>query len=286
MIKEGAVIKAKKHMKPMAFLRRYGRIMIGGIIIGVILVVAIFAPFIMTDDPFLIDLSQAKQLPGPEHFFGTDLFGRDLFSRIVYGSRATLLVTVGVQVITVVIGTVLGLLCGYYTKVEKILMRILEGVNTIPSLLLALVMASVLGPGTFKLMLALSISAIPNIARMIRSQVLSLREKEFIESEKGMGAGDMRTIFLHILPSCSSYLLVRFSSGLASTVLSMTSLSYLGVGMDPNLPSWGGIISDGQGIMLAYPHLVVYAGMAICIIVFGFSILGDGLRDLLDPKLK
>ena len=276
----------RKHMKPTVFLRKYGRLLIGGIIIAAVLFCAVFAPFLTKWDPEKVSMSEVKQKPNSEHILGTDVYGRDLWARIIYGSRTTLIVAIGSQVILTVFGTLLGLLCGYYSKVEKYVMRFLDAFATIPNLLLCMMMISVFGSGIPQMMIALSIHGIPGLARMIRNQVLSLREKEYVESEKAMGASDLRTVIVHILPACSSYLLVHFSNGLAGMILSMTSLSYLGVGMDPTIANWGGIIQDGQGIMFAVPHVIMYPAIAICITVFGFAMLGDGLRDLLDPRLK
>lgn len=221
-----------------------------------------------------------------KHVFGTDAYGRDMWSRLLFGSRNTLIISLGAQVLLTVSGTLLGLLCGYYTKVEKYLMRVLDAMATIPNLLLCLLMVSVFGAGVPNMMLALSFHGIPGLARMVRNQVLSLREKEYIESEKAMGASDIRTVILHILPACSSYLLVRFSAGLSGSILSMTSLSYLGVGLDPTVASWGGMIQNSQKIMFALPHSFMVPTVAIAVTVFGFAMLGDGLRDLLDPKLR
>lgn len=279
-------MEKRKHMKFGTFIRKYGKVIIGGTIIGLVIFCAVFAPLITSFPPDKVDVSQAKLLPGGEHILGTDTYGRDLFSVVVYGSRTTLIVAVGAQLMIVVCGTVLGLLCGYYSKAEKILMRFLDAFSTIPNLLLCLLMISVFGAGTFNMIIAMSIHGIPGVARMVRNQVLSLREKEYIESEKAMGASDLRTVFMHILPACSSYLLVTFSNGLAGAILSMTALSYLGVGLDPTVASWGGAVQDGQRIMFAFPHVVLYPSLAICITVFGFSMLGDGLRDILDPKLR
>jgi len=276
----------KPRRKPAAFMRRYGRVMVGGGIVGVIILIAVFAPLLSPYDPGQVDMTSAKALPSALHPFGTDVYGRDLMSRVFYGARVTLIIAVGVQVFTVLIGSTCGLLCGYYRRVDIILMRIMEGVNAIPQILLALVIASVLGAGPVKLMISLVVSGLPNITRTVRSLVLSLRQKEFVESEKAMGANDLRTIFLHILPHCYSYLIIRLNTGLASTILSLTSLSYLGVGLDPTIPNWGAIIADGQSLMLLYLHLILSPGLAICITVFGFCMLGDGLRDILDPKLR
>lgn len=278
--------KEKKRMKPTRFIKKYARLIFGGTIIAAVLFCAIFAPVLTEYDPMKLNLAEAKQTPSAAHIFGTDFFGRDIFARICYGSRATLIVALGAQMLATICGTVLGLICGYYTKAEKFLMRILDAFATIPNLLLCLMMVSIVGSGTFNLIVAMSIGGIPGCARMIRNQVLSLREKEYIESEKAMGASDLRTIFLHILPACTSYLIVRFTTGLAGSVLSMTSLSYLGLGLSPMIPSWGGMVYEAQNHFFGTPHLVLYPALAICITIFGFSLLGDGVRDLLDPKLR
>lgn len=278
--------KNKKRRKPKAFLRRYARVMVGGLIIAFFIFSAVFAPLITVYDPGQTDMTVAKQAPSPEHPFGTDTYGRDLFSRVVYGTRITLIVALGVQFLVVNIGAVCGLLCGYYRRVDSILMRIMEGLAALPQLLLALVIASVLGAGTGKVMIALTICGLPAITRMMRGQVLSLREKEFIEGEKAMGASDLRTIFLHILPHCSPYLLIRFNTGLSGTVLAMASLAFLNCGLDPSIPNWGALVAEGQELILLYPHMVLFPGLAICLTVFGFCLFGEGIRDILDPKLQ
>ena len=277
----------KPRMKFSAFLKKYGRIMIGGSIILAVLFCTIFAPFLTKYDPEEVgDYSEFKQPPSEEHWLGTDIYGRDMWARVVYGGRNTLLVSIGAQCLLVILGTILGLLCGYYNKVEKYLMRFLDACSTIPNLLLTMLLISVFGSGVPQMIIAMSIYGVPGLARMIRNQVLSLREKEYIESEKAMGASDLRTVFLHILPACASYLLVRFSNGLAGMILSMTSLSFLGVGLDPTMASWGGLVNDGQKIMFAVPHVIMVPTAVISITVFGYAMLGDGLRDLLDPRLK
>lgn len=276
----------KRRLTPKAAAKRYGRIAIGGSIILIITLLAIFAPFITSYDPAVQDLSNKCALPSSEHLFGTDIYGCDLFARIIYGTRITLIVSFGVQFIGVVLGATFGLICGYFKSLDAIIMRIMEGVHSIPGILLALVMTQVFGPSTFNLMVALTIGLIPGITRMTRSQVLSLRQKEFIESEKAMGAGHFRIIIGHILPSCSHYLIIRFITGFAGNILATASLSYLGVGLDPSIPNWGAIVSSGQSLMLIYPHLILYPGIAITITAFAFSMFGEGMREILDPKLR
>ena len=286
----------KKKMKFRVFIKKYWRLILGGGIIAAVIFCSIFAPILTDYDPEFVNMDVAKARPGevvelPDgetevHPLGTDALGRDVWARILYGSRSTLVVSIGAEVLGTIMGAVLGLICGYYTKAEKILMRFLDGFSTIPNLLLCMMMVSIFGAGIPNLILAMSIGGVPGTARMIRNQVLSLREKEFIESEKAMGAGDTRTVGLHILPHCTSYLIVRFSNGLAGSVLSMTSLSFLGLGLDPTTASWGGIINEAQTLLLVYPHILIAATVAISLTVFGFSILGDGVRDLLDPRLR
>lgn len=279
--------KVQKIAKRIArFLKKYGRLIIGGSILAVVVFCAIFAPLLTDQDPTLVVLANSKQLPNAEHPLGCDYYGRDIWARLLYGSRTTLIVVIGAQLVSTVGGAVLGLLCGYYPRLEKILMRILEGFATIPNLLLCLMMVAIFGAGTLNLILAMAVGGIPACARVVRSQVLSLKEKEYIESEKAMGASDIRTMFIHILPSCLSYLIVRVTTGLAGNMLRMTSLSYLGLGLDPLIPSWGGEIQQAQNYMFTTPHMVLYPALAICITIFGFSMLGDAVRDLMDPKLR
>ena len=258
----------KKRLTPKAAARRYGRIAVGGTIILIIVLLAVFAPYITSYDPAKQDLTNKCALPSAEHIFGTDIYGRDLFSRIIYGGRVTLIVSFGVQFFAVVLGAISGLVCGYFKSLDT------------------LIMTQVFGPSMFNLMVALTIGLIPGITRMTRSQVLSLREKEFIESEKAMGASNFRIIFGHIMPSCSHYLIIRFITGFAGNILATASLSYLGVGLDPSIPNWGSIVANGQGLMLIYPHLVLYPGIAITITAFAFSMFGEGMREILDPKLR
>lgn len=276
----------KKRMKPLRFIQKYGRLLLGGTIIAVVLFCAIFAPLLATHDPYKQDMSNAKALPSAEHIMGTDYFGRDIWSRLVIGSQNTLLVTFLTQIVVTVLGTVIGLFCGYYPKVEKYVMRFLDAYATIPGLLMNMMMLAAFGSSIFTLVLAMSLNNIPALSRSMRNQVLFVRNKEYIESAKAMGASDLRTMFFHVLPNISNYLWIRLGGALGGTISSMTTLSYLGLGLDPTIPSWGGIVEDGQTLMFAYPHLSFFAIGAISLTVFGFVMLGDGLRDLLDPKLN
>jgi ABC-type dipeptide/oligopeptide/nickel transport system permease subunit len=303
-----STVKTKKpRMLFSAFLRKYGRILIGGTILAVVFFCVIFADQLdmgYPHDSFTFDatLQNGSIKPGGvdtfggKHLMGTDQLGRDIWSRILHGGRPTLLVALGAQSMLIVMGTVVGLLCGYYNKVERVVMRILEAFATIPNMLLTMLVMSLFTFNSEKsmienclpMMLSMSIHGVPGLARMIRNQVLSLREKEYIESEKAMGAGDLRTMFIHILPACSSYLLVRFSNGLSGMVLSMASLSFLGLGLPLSIPTWGFMVSDTKEVIYSPDHFYIFMWptLVISITVFGFAMLGDGLRDLLDPRLK
>ena len=276
----------KKRMKPSVFMKKYGRIIFGGLILAVIFFMAIFAEAICEQDPYEINLRNKHNPYTEEHTLGTDLMGRDIFARLCYGARNTLIVAIGTVAFQVIVGAITGVACGYYYKLEMVLMRLLEAYGMIPNLLLLMMMASIFGNGIPNMILALGVGGIGGIAKTIRNQVLSLKQKEFVESAKAMGAKDTRIMYLHILPQLTSYLTVRFSSGLAGNVLSMTSLSYLGVGLDPMVASWGGMVSDGQLYLFSTPHEVLWPGVAISLTVFGFTMIGDGIRDLLDPRLR
>ncbi|CCQ97218.1 putative peptide transporter permease subunit: membrane component of ABC superfamily [[Clostridium] ultunense Esp] len=276
----------KRRMKPSAFLRRYGRIIIAGTVLFLIVLVALFANKIATHDPYAIDMYNAKIRPNEEHIMGTDIYGRDIFSRVVHGTRVSLLVSASVNILSIIIGTIIGLLAGFYKKIDKVIMRIMEGISALPMILLAIVLVSVLGRGAINIIISITIVNLPGIARLVRSQVLSIKQIEYIESARAMGASNLRIIFKYVLPQCLSPLIIRFTNGLGSTILTEASLSFLGAGLDPRIPSWGGIISEGKGLVMTHPYICAYPGFAIIITVLTFCILGDGVRDVLDPKLR
>lgn len=276
----------KKRMKPLRFIQKYGRLLMGIIVIAVVLFCSIFAPLLTQHDPYTQDMSRAKELPSAEHIMGLDFYGRDIWARILYGSRNTLLVAFITQIVVMVVGTTFGILCGYFKKVEKFLMRFLDAYDTIPGLLMNLMIVGALGSGVWQLVLAMSLNRIPGLSRAMRNQVLFVREKEYIESCKAMGASSFRTMFRHVLPNISNYLWVSMGGGMAGSIGSMTTLSFLGLGLNPIIPSWGGIVQEGQTLMFVLPHLSFFAIGVISLTVFGFVMLGDGLRDLLDPRLN
>lgn len=278
--------KQKRRMPLKNFLRIYGRMIIGGSIIAVVLFCAIFQDVIAPYDPAAIKYKDRYQTSSAEHLMGTDSLGRDILSRIIYGSRDALILGVGVQFFGVFIGAVCGAICGYYKKIDMVLMRVMEGISAIPNILLLMIITMVLGVGVDKVMIALIIGQLPGVCRMTRSRVLSLRQKEFIEAERTMGASAPRILIMHILPSCIDYLAIRFCSGIAGAITSTAGLAYLGVGLDPTEPNWGSMISQGQKDFMQHPHMIVWPGLVLTIVVFGFVFFGEGLREKLDPKLR
>ncbi len=266
--------------------KKYNQIAFGGLIIIIILLSAVFAPYLATHDPLEYAVKDRLKGPSSEHVLGTDAFGRDIFSRIIYGSRISMTIAISVLVLCGAVGTFLGLMAGYYKSLEGIIMRIMDALMAFPSVLLALVVLAVLGSGIQNIVLALSISYLPRVTRTIRSTVLSVKEFEHVEAARAMGASDARIIFMYILPLCVSPLIIRLTLTMALTILSEASLTFLGVGLSPEIPSWGNILSEGRPFITTSPHLIIFPGLAIVVTVLAFNMLGDGLRDLLDPRLN
>ena len=278
--------KDKKRRLPKAWLKRYFRVLLGGIILIIVLIFCYAGPMVAKYDPNEIDLAHTMEGPSKEHWFGTDNFGRDYFARMAAGGRITIFPALTAQIFVIIFGTINGMLCGYYRRYDNIMMRVMEAMHALPTMLTVLMIAGILGDGIHSVVIAIVIAGLPGITRNLRGQVLSLRNLEFIEAEKAMGASAPRMIFLHILPQTLNYLIIRFSTGIASAMLSTASMAYLGVGLSPDTPNWGGMISQGQSVMLVYPNLIVWPGIAIIVTMFGFSMLGEGTRDILDPKYR
>lgn len=238
----------------------------------------------------MVDETRARDdAPIPTEFYlGTDIHGRDILSRIIYGTRISLLVGIVSVLISVLIGIVVGAVSGYFGgTVDTVLMRITDTFYAFPGILLAIgILAIFENPGLLGLFLALGITGWTGIARVIRGQVLSLKEQEFIEAARALGAGHTRIIFRHIVPNCLAPIIVLGTLGVATNILSEAGLSFLGLGIRPPDPSWGQMLADGRNYMTTKPWLAVFPGIAIAITVLGFNLFGDGLRDILDPRMK
>ena len=261
---------------------------VGLIIILIALATAILAPVVNPYDPTVdSDLANARLEPSVSHPFGTDRLGRDVFRRVVHGTRISLMIGFVVVIFTSVTGTVLGLIAGYFGKsFDTIIMRLMDIVLAFPSILLAIAIVAVRGPGIFNTILAVALVGMPGYARVVRSMVLSLRERDYVDAARMIGASDTRIMFLHILPNSLSPIIVQMTLGVGGAILFAAALGFLGLGVQPPAPEWGAMISDGIPFLRQSPHLVFFPGMAIMLTVLGFNLLGDGLRDALDPQLR
>lgn len=265
---------------------KYKTVALGGAMFMVIALVALFAPLVATHDPARMSMRQALQPPSAQHLCGTDEFGRDVFSRIVYGARISLSISVSVLLIIGTAGTVLGLMAGYYSLADTLIMRIMDGLMAFPAVILALVILTIMGSGISNIVLALSLSQIPRVVRTVRTTVISVKQFEYVEAARAMGASNFRILYKYILPLCMSPLIVRLTLTMALTVLNEASLTFLGVGLSPEFPSWGTILSEARQHVATSPYLIFLPGVAILWSVLSLNTLGDGLRDVLDPRLS
>lgn len=259
--------------------------LLGLIIILILIFVALFGKFLMPYDPYTGELSQSLQSPSAAHFFGTDEQGRDIFSRVIDGTAVSLRVGVIAVAISLSIGTFFGAVCGYFGgKIDMILMRIMDIILAFPSMLLAIAFMSALGKGIDKAVIAISIVTIPEYARIVRGCVLSLKESEYVEAAKVIGNNDFTIIFKHILPNILSPIIVRATLGISSAILDTAALGFLGLGVQPPLAEWGTMLGSGRNYFNNAPFIILFPGLAITITVLAFNLLGDGLRDALDPS--
>jgi peptide/nickel transport system permease protein len=259
----------------------------GLICIVFLIVIAIFAPLIAPYDPYKMDILNKLELPGSEHLLGTDSLGRDTLSRIIYGARTSLVIGLSVVAISSAIGLALGLIAAYFGGVVyNIIMRFIDALMAFPMILLALLVASLLGGGMKNIIIALTIGGIAAPCRMMCGVALSVKQNEYILAARSMGLTNVRIMLEQILPNAFAPLLVTVTIGLGAIILAEAGLSFLGIGITPPTPAWGGMVNDGYKYLFTNPALAISPGIAIMIAVFGFNMLGDGLRDALDPRLR
>lgn len=258
----------------------------GLLIMLVVTVASVAAPVITQKDPVKLDVVNKLKKPGAAHPMGTDNFGRDTFARVLYGGRLSLQVGLMSVVLSALAGTLFGLTAGYSRKLDWWIMQVMDAVMAFPAILLAIAIMAVLGASVANVILSLAVVSIPRFARVVRSAVLVLREDVFVEAGRSLGASDLRIIVRHILPNAISPITVQATYSFATAVLSEASLSFLGVGAPPTVPSWGNILAEGRLLVAQAPWLTLYPGAAIVLVVLGMNLFGDGLRDALDPRLK
>ncbi len=274
--------------------RRFSRVffsrslvVFGLVIIMIFVLIAIFAPLIAPYPPNAPDLSVFLRQPSADHWLGTDQLGRDTLSRLIYGTRTSLMIAVVVVGIACVAGMFLGLLAGYFSGwVNHVVMRFIDALMSFPMILLAMVIAALLGNGMKNVIIALSVALLPGFARMMCAQVLSIKENDYVTAGRSMGASNWRLMLRHIAPNCFSPLIVMVTMLLGSTILAEAGLSFLNIGITPPTATWGGMINDGRSYLLTLPILSFAPGLALMLVVFAFNMVGDGLRDAIDPRLR
>jgi len=261
--------------------------MAGGAIVLLLVIVAIGAPYISPYDPAEQDLANSLAAPSTTHLAGTDVHGRDIFSRIIHGTRISLRIGFLGMLLGCVVGVILGLVAGYYGGwADTVIMRLLDVQLAFPGLLVAICIIAVIGPGLENVIVAVGIFSVPMFARVTRGQVLSLNQQDFIVAARMMGAQDGRIMLTHLLPNAVAPILVLCTLRIATAILTAASLSFLGLGAQPPTPEWGAMLSDGRAYLTIAPHVATTPGLAILITVLSFNLLGDGLRDALDPRLR
>ncbi|WP_408008620.1 ABC transporter permease [Pseudalkalibacillus sp. A8] len=260
--------------------------MFGLIVICIQILMAIFADWITVYDPVDQSLTDSELPAFSEgHWLGTDNYGRDMWSRIVFGARISLVVGFASVILGLIGGIALGLISGYYKKLDGIIMRFVDLLFAFPGILLAMLIIAMLGTSLVNVMIAISIWSIPTCARIVRGSVLSVKKQEYIVAMKSLGASNSRILLKHILPNCMAPIIVFATMRMATAILSTSALSFLGLGAQPPTPEWGAMIAAGQDFMWTSPHMTIVPGIAIMLVVFAFNVVGDGLRDALDPNM-
>lgn len=280
------MMKSKDFFKFVKKITQNKLALVGLVIVLFFVVVALLAPLLATSDPNKIDTANAFLSPGEAgHFLGTDNYGRDIYSRMLYGARISLVVGIGAVAIGGTIGILLGLVAGYYGGiVDSIIMRVMDALFAFPFILLAITLMTVLGSGLSNVIVAIAVGNVPGFARMIRGQVLSVKEEDYIEVTESLGATHSRILFSHILPNSLAPIIVYATMNVAGAIISEAALSFLGLGIQPPQASWGNILKEGKDFLIVSPHIAIISGLGILLSVLGLNLFGDGLRDALDPR--
>ena len=285
---QGVAIKKQSQIKEIFKRFKRNRMAVFGLVVIILLILCALFPSVIA--PYGYDdqnLSEQFIAPCLAHPFGTDNFGRDILSRVIYGCRISLLIGLISVSISCVLGVILGCIAGYYgNKVDNLVMRFIDIMLAIPQMLLAMSIVAALGIGTENLILAIAIGSVPGYARIVRGSILSVKGQEFIEAARSIGASDFRIITRHIVPNCLAPIIVQATMSIASAILSTASMSFIGLGIEPPTPEWGSMLSAGRAYLRDHWFVVTFPGVAIMLTVFAFNLFGDGLRDALDPKLK
>lgn len=268
-----------------AFVRRNPTMAAGIVVVTVMTIISVVAPLLVARDPQALDPINRLRAPSREYYFGTDHLGRDIYARTVYGGRVSLVVGSSVAILSMLCGVVFGLISGYFKRVDAIVMRVMDGIMAFPALLLAIALVALLTASIQNVIIALTVVEAPRATRVVRAAVLSLVGRDFVEAARALGAGAPRILIRHILPNTIAPLIVQGSFIFAAAVLTEASLSFLGAGTPPTIPSWGNIMGEGRQYIQRAVWVTFFPGMFLTVTVLGINLVGDGLRDLLDPRL-
>lgn len=276
-----------RNTSQVTLVKRRLPLIIGASLILLIALIAVLAPLLTSHDPKQFLLTERYTAPSAQHLFGQDQNGTDVFAQVVYGARTSLSIALSVVGISVLIGLIFGSLTGYFGGwTDQVVMRIIDMLYAFPGFLLALTVVAILGPSLQNLVIALCITGWTGYARLVRGELLYLKEKDFVNSARALGAGSWRIIILHLWPNLVGPVVVQATFGLAGTLISESALSFLGLGAPPSEPTWGALLNAGRKTLVEAPHVSFFPGLFIVILVLGFNLFGDGLRDWLDPKRK
>jgi peptide/nickel transport system permease protein len=275
----------KERGKVMGFIYRHPTIVVGGTLVGIMILIALLAPFLWTRDPTALAPARRTREPSAMYWFGTDMLGRDVYSRVIYGSQVSLMVGFSVAALAAIIGTTLGLVAGFTRRVDAIVMRVMDGLMSIPPILLAIALMALTRASVRNVIIAISIAEFPRVCRLVRGVVLSLREQPYVEAAIASGTRVPVIIWKHILPNTLAPLMVQATFICASAMIAEATLSFIGAGTPPTVPSWGNIMAEGRALWQVKPYIVFFPAIFLSITVLAVNLLGDGLRDALDPRL-
>jgi peptide/nickel transport system permease protein len=275
----------KERGRVMGFVHRHPTIVVGGALVGLMIFIAIFAPYLGTVDPTALAPAKRTREPSAIYWFGTDMLGRDVYSRVLYGSRVSLIVGFSVSFCAAVAGTTIGVISGFMRKMDAVVMRIMDGLMSIPPILLAIALMALTRASVQNVIIAISVAEFPRVSRLVRGVVLSLREQPYVEAAIASGTRVPVIIWKHILPNTLAPLMVQATFICASAMITEATLSFIGAGTPPIIPSWGNIMAEGRALWQVKPYIVFFPAIFLSITVLSVNLLGDGLRDALDPRL-
>lgn len=280
-----AAIVPERRRRARGYIRRHPTVVIGGSLLGLMALVAVFAPYLGTTDPQALSPIQRLRWPSAEHWFGTDMLGRDLYSRTLYGARVSLTVGISVALLSTAFGLMVGLATGFNRWVDAILMRVMDGLMSIPPVLIAIALMALTRASLQNVIFAITVAEVPRVTRLVRGVVLTLRDLPFVEAAVASGTNLRRILWRHIMPNTLPPLLVQATYSAAAAMLVEAILSFLGAGTPPNIPSWGNIMAEGRSLFQVAYYIVLFPGAFLSVSVLAINLLGDGMRDALDPRL-